>query len=804
MAGRFEGMESVLMDFEVEDSRHVQEHQHQDIELVYILEGSLTMSVGRNRFEMKKDDLIVIDSLKKHGYHAAEDVLVGCLQMRYCELLKYMDVDTYYFRCNSVIDKNKGYQEMRRILNKIFRLYFDKNNKKILLNSLYFELLRVIEINFLCKKEEINPELVSDEERRLHEIKKFVYLNYQYPIGLNDLAEHLYLTPSYVSKYIKKHMGTNFVAYLNQIRLESAIEDLRKSQKSMTRVALDNGFPNTTAFTSVFKKEYGTLPSIWQKEYQEAQERQETENRQKREIKERHIQKYLETKPAPFEIETGYTKELETDAGKYEYYKKNWNRIINIGSLTELLRSDFQEHLLILKNELGFEYVRFWDLFVNEMLVDLKKSRGKFNFRRIDTALDFLIKNGMHPFLEMGLKPIHLQRATDNTIVLEEREIPFRTREEYGEILHAFVAHCVNRYGMKEVEQWYFEQWGDPRITQGDSYGIYFEIFETAYYVLKAFSPNIRVGGAGFGRLYSKLSFQEIINLWKKRMCYPDFISMYGYPYIARSTDDAQNADRIQDPNFINQQVMMMKEVLDNASMYIKELMLTEWSSSVSDWNSLNDSMYKGAFVLKTIIDNVGAVDLMGYWLASDILTEYFDTGMLLRGGNGLLSTDGIKKPAFYAMQFAGKLYDQLLGRDEHSLVTENGLGNYGIVCHNYINPNFRYYIKKEDEVEVRKQFLLFDDAESIKLRYRIRHVRNGKYLIKIRSLSEEHGSVQDEWGEMNYSENLSRNDIQYLKDISTPKITIAEQIVEKGVLEIETVLSPQEIKLIHLVYQME
>lgn len=792
-----------IMDFDFEESRDLTEHSHQDIELVYILEGSLTMMVGRSRFEMKKDDVIVISPDKPHSYHASKDVLVGILHMNYYKLLKYIDIDNSYFRCNSVIDKNKGYQEMQKILNKIFYLYFDKSREGIYLNSLYFELLHIMTTNFLYKKELTDQAGTPDDEKRLQEIEKYVHLNYQYPISLNDLAEQLYLSTSYLSKYIKKRLGMNFVSYLNHIRLNSAVEDMKQSQKSMTRVAMDNGFPNTTAFVTAFKNEYGMIPSIWQKDYLEKQSAEKEAAMFGQKVKEERIYKYLEKKVYPqFQINTEKKEELITDARKYELYEKSWNRMINIGSVLDLLRSDFQEHLLVLKEELGFRYVRFWDIFANGMLVDLKK--GKFNFRRIDSAIDFLVKNGMHPFLEMGLKPINLLRTTDNTVVIQEREIPFHSVAEYGEALRSLMVHCVNRYGIKEVEQWYFEQWGDPRITQGDSYGKYFEIFEMAYYTLKSISLNIRVGGAGFGRLYSTLDFQQIINLWKKRMCYPDFISMYGYPYMARSTQEAQNNDRIQDPNFINNQVMMMKEVLDNASMYIKELMLTEWSSSVSDWNSLNDSMYKGAFILKTIIDNAGVVDLMGYWLASDTLTEYYNTGMLLRGGNGLLSTDGIKKPAFYAMKFAGNMYNRLLGRNEYAMVTADDRENYSIVCHNYVSPNFKYYIKKEDEVEVRKQFLLFDDAEAIKLSFRIRHVRNGKYLVKIHSLNEDYGSVQDEWGAMNYSENLSQNDIQYLRDISTPKIRIMEENVENDVLEVETVLKPQEIQSIHLVYQLE
>ena len=406
----------------------------------------------------------------------------------------------------------------------------------------------------------------------------------------------------------------------------------------------------------------------------------------------------------------------------------------------------------------------------------------------------------MHPFVDLGLKPYYLTRSVDKER-MTERPISYNGLTDYHRVLYAFLAHCVNRYGLEEVETWYFEQWGDPRITSGDKYGTYFDVFETAYHTVKSISPKIRIGGAGFGRLYSTLEFKEILELWKARPYHPDFLSIYSYPYLARSNNESLNDDRIQDSNFVNNQVLMMQEVMKGIDFTTPELLVTEWSSSISNWNSLNDSMYKGSFVLKTIIDNIGSADMLGYWLASDILAEYFDSDAFLHGGNGLLTMDAIKKPVFYAIQFANQLGDTLLGKSPHAMVTQSDSGNYGIVCHHYINPNFRYFLRAEDDIDVRKQFLLFDDTDDLHLHFRITNVKNGRYLIKLRSLNSEHGSVQDEWSAMDYTDNLGPQDITYLKNISTPRITITEQIVDHHVLEVHTTLKPQEIQYIHLKY---
>lgn len=796
---------SRIMDFDFEEVKNLNPHFHQNLEILYVLEGNIQLNVCEDIFELKTNDVIVIGENQKHSYISREDVLIGIIHINYNELNQYINMKENCFKCNSSIDKNKGYQELRVLLSRIFKLYFDKKQEAAYLNSLYFSLLHVLISNFSYKNDNvINNNTNIVEENRINEIICYINSNYQYAISLNDLASQLYLSTTYLSKYIKRKLGMNFVNYLNNIRLENALNDMRKTEKSLTRIALDNGFPNTTAFSTAFKKEYDITPSFWLKNHKEEYEKERENINIDLEKKGEHIKSFIEKNiSGKEELKQTNDNVIIIDSTNEVNNFKNVNRMINIGSVTNLMRSDLQEHILILKNELGIDYIRFWDIFDSKMLLDVKRKDGRYNFTKIDKALDFLINNGMYPFIELGFKPVVLLKNVYNTIVSEERDIIFESHEEYKDIIHSLVAHCVNRYGLEQVESWYFEQWGDPRITLGNGYGTYFEVFETIYHTLKAISPKIKIGGAGFGRLNSTLDFKDILGLWKNRICHPDFISLYGYPYMEKNHKGSNNEDRIRDANFINNHVMMIKEVLDDISLHTPEVIVTEWSFSVSDWNSLNDSIFKGAFILKSIIDNINCTDLMGYWLASDILGEHFDNGMILHGGNGLLSVHGIKKPAFYAIQFANRMGKYILSKDNNSMITTNGSGDYYIACHNYIHPNYKYYLKEEDEVEVQKQFLMFEDAEVLKLGYQIKNVRNGKYRIKIRSLNEFNGSVQDEWGEMRYNENLNQEDIEYLRDISTPKIYILEQTVHNNILNIDTSLKPHEIQHIHISYQI-
>ncbi len=58
------------------------------------------------------------------------------------------------------------------------------------------------------------------------EITNYVAINYRDKLSLSTLAENLFLSESYLSKYIKRKFGMNFMEYVNNVRLNHAMDDL--------------------------------------------------------------------------------------------------------------------------------------------------------------------------------------------------------------------------------------------------------------------------------------------------------------------------------------------------------------------------------------------------------------------------------------------------------------------------------------------------------------------------------------------------------------------------------------------------
>lgn len=93
--------------------------------------------------------------------------------------------------------------------------------------------------------------------------KAIDYINghYAQPVTLNEVAEHTFVTTFYISRMFKKELGTSFVDYLNEIRVEKAKELLKDVKYKSYEVASLVGISDPHYFSRLFKKYSGVSPS---------------------------------------------------------------------------------------------------------------------------------------------------------------------------------------------------------------------------------------------------------------------------------------------------------------------------------------------------------------------------------------------------------------------------------------------------------------------------------------------------------------------------------------------------------------
>lgn len=794
-----------IMDFEFDTRKTQSTHFHQNLEIVYVLEGGAELQIESESYTLQKGDFLLINANKRHSLHETEpELLTAVFRVNFSMLADFMGTNQLLFWCNTTADKSEAYDQLKSVLDRMLNRYYEKEKEgTIYLNSIYYEAVYLLTSYFMIKADDARmKESFTPDNSRVFEIQNYVQANYQKQLSLNDLAKKLYLSNAYLSKYIKKRFGLSFLEYVNNIRLFHAVDELVYSDKKITRIALDNGFPTTAAFNKAFKDIYHMTPSSYRADIhrEKAEDGREEEN--KKEIDER-VKKYLAGKPA-VEEETA-TKNMNlfvADAGQTTPLEMPWNKIINIGNIEALLNYEVQKQVLTMKEEIGFSSVRVYNIFRQEMYEDLNEGKGDYNFSRVDRALDFLVENKLKPYIELAFKPVNVNYTINSSLGGRDNEIIFHDRESYLKVMQDFAAHIANRYGVDEVEGWYFELWKDDRLNMLDDKGWYFDCFDIGYRALKNISEKIKVGGAGFALGYDRYQYQQLIRNWKKQDIHPDFISVYSYSYLLLQQEGVYFGKRSLDNSFLKNQLALFKDCLKKEDFLPEELHITEWNFTISNRNCINDSCAQGAYVLKNCIESVGEADMLGYWHGSDLHTEYYDSNAVLYGDNGLLTRDSIKKPSFYAMHFLHFLKPRMLGKTENALLSTDGRGIYTIVCHNCKKFNYRYTMKDEKDIRIEDINELYEDTDAIHLKFQINHVQNGDYVMRVFYVNDENGSIQDIWRDMEYITSLSKGEVEYMRRSATPKVEMRRIHVEDGVLRIETKLKAHEIRALDIHYQ--
>lgn len=140
-----------------------------------------------------------------------------------------------------------------------------------------------------------------------------------------------------------------------------------------------------------------------------------------------------------------------------------------------------------------------------------------YDWRILDGIFDTYLKNGVRPYVQIGFMPEALsthpqpyQHHWTPTAKYEEIytgwTYPPKDYDKWSELAYQWAKHCVERYGRKEVETWFWETWNEPNI--GYWHGTQEEFMKLHDYAIagvKRALPTAKVGGAdtaGGGRYF--------------------------------------------------------------------------------------------------------------------------------------------------------------------------------------------------------------------------------------------------------------------------------------------------------------
>lgn len=486
----------------------------------------------------------------------------------------------------------------------------------------------------------------------------------------------------------------NFKDYINTLRLNSALTDLKNIDLTIDYVADINGFSNARSFVQVFKSKYGILPSDFRKDLSKNSfdvdishhrntiglVHQSTLGRLAEYIS---VADHLDSTS---DETVNYTEihPINTQAKGIEL-QHTFKQVTTIGMARHLLLANFQNMLKDLQKDIGFRYIKFHGLLDDEMMVYSENPSGQptLNFTYVDMIIDFLLSIDLKPLIQLSYMPTDLAKNPDMTINFLESCISLpKDYNKWQHLIKHLVIHLQNRYGPEEVRSWPFYLWNTPDAPESIS-GIgdrqdYFYFYQITYKTVHEIDPEIVFGSPGLMNTTMEEGdwVTDFLTYCRENDCLPAFLNYHFYPVIPKDTLSSKSLTEshlMLDPSQDALQVSINKIKQNNRNLGwdIKDFYITEWNSSISHRELLNDTAFKPPYIVKNILENYDRMASFAYWGLSDYIEEVQMSGRLFHGGIGLFTYNGIKKAQYFAFTFLARLGNHLLDRGDGYFVTK-------------------------------------------------------------------------------------------------------------------------------------
>jgi xylan 1,4-beta-xylosidase len=368
-----------------------------------------------------------------------------------------------------------------------------------------------------------------------------------------------------------------------------------------------------------------------------------------------------------------------------------WEQTFGSGRAILTLRESYRNDLREVKKVTDFRYVRFHNILHDEVGVYDEDERGNpiYNFSYVDQIYDGLLANGVRPFVEISFMPKKLAARQDvHPFWYRQIVSPPKDYGKWDALMRALAQHLIERYGIEEVAQWYFEVWNEPNIdfwTGDPKQATYFELYDHTARALKAVNSQLRVGGPSTSSAHW---VDEFIRHVAAENVPIDFISSHGYADDTVEDLFGTHEDIPMDQRVCRAIRKVHDQIVGSARPKLP-LMWTEWNVPSFGPLQARDTEYVGAALAEDIRQCDGFVDMMSFWTFSDVFEEGGPKHEPFDGGFGLMAMGGIKKPSYTGFAVLHKLGQERIPVDASNvLVTRGADGTLIIAAWNLVDPD--------------------------------------------------------------------------------------------------------------------
>lgn len=254
-------------------------HKHTFFEIEYIFSGNGVQSVNGHEFPVKRGDLLLLGFNDVHAFRPAGQMgILNCLVkpafisekltdsydiQDVLSLLAYRSFQIENFL--PVLNFSDDYGKVESIL---FAMEKESAEEKKCYQNVLSNYLDILFIVLFRKMWDTVKTLPNEHimSRISQDVLYYISENYAKKITLAELSAKSFYNPSYFSKMFKECFGKTVTTYIQELRIDAAVQLLENSSKSIEEIAYEVGLGDKKNFYRVFKRFTGKLPGEYRKE----------------------------------------------------------------------------------------------------------------------------------------------------------------------------------------------------------------------------------------------------------------------------------------------------------------------------------------------------------------------------------------------------------------------------------------------------------------------------------------------------------------------------------------------------------
>ncbi|MCT4688300.1 helix-turn-helix domain-containing protein [Vallitalea sp.] len=716
---------------------------HKEIEILFILKGSVRVKIRDSSYMVHQDNIILINSYEMHEITPlGDDIIILVFQLDpYFYQKYYQGFTEIVFHMNStMLNKDSNtYNTIKE--NLVIMMWYRLNKENTYQIKLLKQSLALVELllrNF--KKTMINDKNHNDRsQQRLISIIENINKNYNKKLTLSQIAEQEYISIHYLSKFFKNRVGIGFNKYLNLFRLNKSMNDLLNSNKMIIDIALEHGFSSVKSYTKLFKETYTETPSSFRKKYLSdisPKKKNTSVTFNSRTILHNYIQLLAKDFLSGNLNQVYYLTVNMLNKSIDTLHKEN---ILQINTHNNGMDTILKNSLEAITNELHIDYIRFGNIF--DKTINFMNDDKSLNWFYIDNLLELLINARVRPFIRLSYNE------------------KFFTLKQWNIIVEAFINHCLAKFGIYQVSSWKLEI---------SCVSAYYDKFINLYNnVIKKLINN-----------YKDLKIGILINL-NKYFTADNILDNYNFSKLDFITIEINDKYYWKNSKTINEIVKWLKSRHIHTYIYqnrtVNELYDTCFISNYFVYNHLN--IYKSANLIVPLIDPM-------------INSNIFN------GKDSLLTYNGLKKPIYNTYYLLDKVKGNILDQGEYYIVVKNH-DRYYILLYYYnqeIGNKFNY------SKDLNYNFFSKKTSSSIStIVYVNLKLTEGNYKVRTYLLNQENGCIFSEWLNMGSPIEINKEDMNFLRSKENMRISV-NNIYTKDSLHLESSIRLNEVRLIEVI----